>query len=555
MTDLVASIKEVTVYTNRALVTRTGDIHLSAGEHELRINDLPTFLPESLRASGKGPPDTRILNVDITTTYHTRSPEAEIQTLQTACNLLEQQIELIQARQEALNDRRQWLRALGEQSQSFARGLAKGQMKPQDCADFFSFATNQALQNAEAAQDLEIQLKQYQEELAAKQREMAAKRGYGKPDRSAVVVSVELAEEGDFTLELSYLVTQAWWHPQYDVRVVMDANGNRGEVELTYIGMVQQSTGENWEQVSLALSTARPSQAAILPELQPRYLQVYTPPPAPVPLTALPAGAYQPQAMPLSRAAKKHAPGASDEETAPSLMGAFTFGGAAEELLPAPAPASVVTATVEQAGTAYVFRVGRSVDIPSDNSPHKTTIALDSLPCEFDYVSAPVIEQNVHLRATVTNTTERVLLLGDSSIFLSGEYVGTTKVKMTAPREQFEIFLGIDDTIKVKREETERSVEKGTILQGDLRRTTYGYRIIVHNYAAFPRNIVLRDQLPVPQHERIKVKTQSIQPAPTERTKLELLTWRFPLAPDGEHKVEYRFTVEHPQDIRIKGLP
>src|SRR5262249_15224556 len=148
------------VYANRALVTRAGIIHLSAGEHELRVNNLPTFLHESLRASGKGPQGARILNVDITTTFHSRSPEGEILTLQTECDLLQQQIELIQARQEALNDRRQWLRTLGEQSPHFAKGLAQGQMKPQDCADFFSFAAAQALQNAEAAQDLEVQLKQ-----------------------------------------------------------------------------------------------------------------------------------------------------------------------------------------------------------------------------------------------------------------------------------------------------------------------------------------------------------------------------------------------------------
>jgi len=62
-----------------------------------------------------------------------------------------------------------------------------------------------------------------------------------------------------------------------------------------------------------------------------------------------------------------------------------------------------------------------------------------------------VIDEQVHLRATIINTTERVLLSGEASIFLSGEYVGTTKVKTTAPTEKFKIFLGIDDGIKVKR--------------------------------------------------------------------------------------------------------
>jgi uncharacterized protein (TIGR02231 family) len=206
-------------------------------------------------------------------------------------------------------------------------------------------------------------------------------------------------------------------------------------------------------------------------------------------------------------------------------------------------------------GTAHVFRAGRSVDIPSDNSPQKTTIARDSLPCEFDYVSAPEMEEHVHLRATITNTTERVLLSGSASIFLSGEYVGTTRVKMTAPAEKFKIFLGIDDGIKVKRALIERAVDKGGVLQGDIRRITYAYRITVHNYAAFPRHIVIRDHLPVSQHERIKTRVQQIQPSPTKRTKLELMTWHFTLPADGEQKIEYRFVVEHPQGAQIIGLP
>lgn len=554
MVDLVAPIRDVTVYTNRALVTRVGSIHLAAGEHELRINNLPTFLHKSLRASGKGPQGTRILNVDITTTFYARPPEAEIQALQAEINRLEQQIDLLQARQDALSDRRQWLRSLGEQAHDFARGLSRGQMKAQDCVDFFSFAATQAQQDAEAALDLKEQLKQSQEDLEARKRAMSVRQGYGQPDRLAAVVSIEMSTEGEFTLELSYLVTQASWHPQYDVRVAMGVGGTKGEVELTYVGLVKQSTGENWEQVNLALSTARPAQASVLPELQPLYLQVYTPP-SPMPMmAAAPMAQGMGMASKRMRARGSGSMDSLEEETAPSLMNTFSYGGA-EPAIPAQVAVDMMTAAVEQTGTAYTFRVSRSVDIPSDSSPHKTTIARDDLPCEFDYVSAPGIEQNAHLRAQITNTTERVLLPGESSIFLSGEYVGTTKVAMTAPREQFKIFLGIDDAIKVKREQIERSVEKGALLQSDLRRTTYAYRITVHNYAAFACNLVLRDQLPVSQHERIKVKTQAIQPAPTERTKLELLTWRFPLAADGEYKIEYRFTVEHPQDVQVLGLP
>ena len=79
----------------------------------------------------------------------------------------------------------------------------------------------------------------------------------------------------------------------------------------------------------------------------------------------------------------------------------------------------------------------------------------------------------------------------------------------------FRSSSGIDDAIKIKRELIERAMDKGNLLQNDLRRSTYAYFITVHNYAAAPRKIVIYDHLPVPQHERIKVKILQIQPQPT----------------------------------------
>src|SRR5713101_5553779 len=370
--DLEAPIKEVTVYSDRALVTRRGGIQLEAGEHELRVNNLPQFLRDSLRAAGRGPKGIHILNVDITTAFKSRPPEAEVVTLQDELERLTQNQQLLEARQSALNDRRQWLRALGEQSRDFAKGLAQGQMKPQDCADFFSFAANQALQDAEAAQSIEVEFEHAQQEVAAKKRELAQKQGNILADRLAAVVTVALAEAGEFELELSYLVLGAAWHPQYDVRVQMSGEQSEGDVELTYVGVVQQSTGERWENVGLSLSTARPSLAAVLPELDPLYLNVYTPPiPRPMNVPAVPMRAAR--ARIASTAAGNQQPMAMADMM---VSGEAAFDEEQEEQL-AFMPADVATAAVEQTGTALIFRVGRSVDIPSDGSPHKTTIARD----------------------------------------------------------------------------------------------------------------------------------------------------------------------------------
>ena len=438
MTDIQAPITEVTVYADRALITRQGSIDLEAGEHEICVNELPPLLRDSLRAAGKGPKGTRILNVDVTTAFYRRSPDQEIQVLQDEVEELEYQHDLLKTRQQSLGDRQKWLRSLGEQSKEFAKWLVQGQVKPEDCTNFFSFLSDQALQDAQAAHELEREIHKIQLDIQAKQRELNHKVGRAQPDRQAAVVSVEMAEAGTFTLELSYLVTSASWNPQYDVRVQINEQGNGGEVELWYVGLVQQHTGENWDHVELSLSTARPSLTAKIPDLKPWYINAYAPPPLPAPMMARKMAASAPMMSGFApQAASASYPG---EAYGSGMMDDTVGGDLKEEALPV--EADIATTTIERTGTALVFRVGRSVDIPSDNSPHKTTIAHDNLPCDFDYVTAPAIEENAHLRATIRNTSERILLAGDANIFLAGEYVGTTQIKQTASSEEFQDLPG-----------------------------------------------------------------------------------------------------------------
>src|SRR5512138_3166936 len=115
MTELAVPITAVTIYADRALVTRRGSMHLASGEHELHINDLPQFLRESLRAAGQGPQRTRILSVDVTTAFYSRPPDATLQALENEIGILQEQQRLLQARSQALQDRQKWLSALGEQ--------------------------------------------------------------------------------------------------------------------------------------------------------------------------------------------------------------------------------------------------------------------------------------------------------------------------------------------------------------------------------------------------------------------------------------------------------
>ncbi|HEY7340241.1 MAG TPA: mucoidy inhibitor MuiA family protein [Ktedonobacterales bacterium] len=542
--DLESAITEVTVYPQGGQVTRQGTATVdAAGEHALSFVGLPMALDTgSFRATGTGPAGTRILSVESTQEYHETAPEESLTRLRDEIEQLERAIHLLDERDKLMAQQEQWLASLGEQSaRSLAWGLARGTAKPSDASGLLAFTDEEAQRLAAARQEIQRQRTELQRTLDARRRELARLTGAYQPDRLTAIVRIETAEAGEVTVNLSYLVYGAAWHPRYDARV--DAEAAR--VQLTQQGLVTQNTGEDWQQVALALSTARPSATVRLPdEPDPWYLDVYQPPSQPVPHSAM----------------RKSTP----------LRAPMAFGGAADGMVAMAQPLAVAeeyqardmelaSANVEQSGAAQVFHIGGRSDVPSDGSPHTLGIGAYDLPCRMEYIAEPVVSEGAHLRALPKNTTGTVLLPGEMYVFHAGaagdEYVGATNLELTAQDAELTLYLGIDDNITVKREMIERDTDKGNILQTGIRRVTLGYRVTLANRTASPQAVILKDRMPVPRHERIKIKPLDFRPQPTSKTKLEQMTWETQLAPGEERKIEWRFTIEAPADLNVTNMP
>ena len=88
-----------------------------------------------------------------------------------------------------------------------------------------------------------------------------------------LIVFIEALEPGEFELEVSYLVNRASWHPLYDLKV----DTQEKQLDLTYLAEVKQSTGEDWQNVALILSTAKPGLGTLPPQLQPWYIDAHNP--------------------------------------------------------------------------------------------------------------------------------------------------------------------------------------------------------------------------------------------------------------------------------------
>ncbi|MBL6989830.1 MAG: mucoidy inhibitor MuiA family protein [Bacteriovoracaceae bacterium] len=68
------------------------------------------------------------------------------------------------------------------------------------------------------------------------------------------------------TINLSYMINSAFWHPSYAVRAGLDYQKGEADIRLVTSGILQQNTGENWQDVEATFSSLDPV-ALFLPKL------------------------------------------------------------------------------------------------------------------------------------------------------------------------------------------------------------------------------------------------------------------------------------------------
>jgi uncharacterized protein (TIGR02231 family) len=526
MTTINAPIATVAVYVDRARVTRRGAIHLAPGEHTLTIEGLPTTLEsDSVRAGGRGA-GVRILGAEVATQYVTRPPEARIADLQ-------QQIEALQDADRALVDRDaveaarlEFLKTLREAGGAdLAKGMAYGRATLDTVESLAGYLASQLDATHTRRREIAQQRRDLAREIEALRARLAQVQHVEQQERREIRVVVEAAEETDLELDVIYAVWGASWEPSYDIRLL------DGSVTVTYLAQVRQQTGEDWPAVELSLSTARPAASATIPELEPWYIDVPRPRPPPYPLPQ--------QAARMAAASAPATLGAADMEV---------FAAAA----PAPPAAKVATAEIESSGAAVTYRVARPIAVPSDGSPHRTTVTTLDLGARLDYITAPKLAEEAYLRARIKNSSAFVLLPGWANIFHDADFVGKTRLATIAPNEEFEAQLGVDNRIKVERELRARTVDKTLI--GNTRRTQFAYAITLTNLLSGPARVTVFDQLPVARHEAVKVKLQDATPRPAEQSDLNILKWELELKPGEKRELSFAFTVEHPREMTVIGM-
>jgi len=511
---LDAPIVAVTVHPGRARITRRGRLTVAEGAAEVVVADLPgSLLEESVRVAGRGV-GVRVVGVDVRYRDLADVPDERVRAAEAAVRDAERARGAIDAADAGATARQELLSRLADRSGAkLAAALADGTAQLGRIAEIGESVA------AEVAEVATLR-RQYAEERTDAEHAVAAARAeldrlqHSGRSRREIVVGIDAESAGELELDAVYQVEQAGWSTAYDARLT-----GAEAVALTWYGMVWQHSGEDWPACELTLSTARPTVAATVPELDPWWV---APEPPPMPM--------------MARAVA--APGMDSVRS--KQMG---YGGVAME--------AALVSDASEHSVAASWRLPRPTAVPGDGAPHRTTVTTAELPVRLDHVVAPAVSTDTHLRATITNSAGHVLLAGPASCYLDDAFVGTTAVEQTAPDGEFELALGVDDRVVVERELASRTAHKARF--GANRASVEEWTTTVTNRRANPVQLVVRDRIPVTRSADIKIVDVTLKPDPTERDELGRVEWRATVAPGAQWIATARFGVEAPRDLRLTG--
>lgn len=525
-----SKIRSVIIFPDRATVVRSAEIKPVPGPQSVVFSGLPTTLiGSSLRATGRGTAEVKILGLESANEYlespllpEARKLQAEQEALQFEMNRTHNDLAVLAAQESFL------MSIQSTQAAKASADLAQGKADPAVWEKTIEFlgAKLGALKNSQL--DRQRILKEQDIKAESLKKRIDEIKPSKPREARKVTVLLEARTAGDFTLDLSYTVTNAKWTPLYMIRALPDS----GEVELAVSGLIQQRSGENWEGVKASLSTSSPALESQPRELPPWILDIYVP---------------RPVVRSESRAASSsRGDGGAEDRMRMAEMAS------APSPPPPPREAEIETAAVTDTGIHLNFDIRRAIDVPSDGAPHKFPIDNPSLKIKFDYSAVPKGREAAFLRGTLTNTLAYPLLPGGADLFINQDFVGATQLPLVAAGEETRMFFGEDGQIKVRTEQVKREKTGGGFLSKTekLRLVT---RITVQNLRRTPVEIEVTDRLPVSQNSKIEVRDVLLQPAPGKRDDQGLLTWTLSLAPQEKKEILIDWTVEYPRDATITG--
>jgi len=500
---LTSRVSAVTLYPQGATVTRDLAFSAPAGQHDLILADLPQGTPlASVRVTLSG---ARIGGVTTRSDYVPPreaadspaliSARAEVERLEQALREARAGIEDIRLEAEAARARIAFLGQIGQRDGAAALEVDR----LRDLSGMIGAETLDARRaEAEAnrrAEAAERALKDQTEALARALQTLAA---LVPEDQARAMLAVAITSDAATTgtLSVTYTIPDAGWQPLYDLHL---ARGS-GALRIERGAFVQQSTGENWQDVALTLSTLRPSEQTEPGQIWPWMPRI-----------------EDPDAIsPLARKAES---------------GMMSMAAPAVEA----AEADVATASFD--GLSVTYHTPAPVSVASGADRVRLMLGPIEITAGIVAQAVPMLDQTAFLMAHVTNDTGEILLpTAEARFYLDGRYVGQRWMNLIAAGAEADLSFGPIDGLRLTRLVTSRNEgDRGLITKSN--EMTENLEIKIENLTdqAWPLRVL--DRVPVSEQQDLKITWQATPSASEEDVDGQrgILAWVFDL-PAGQSR-------------------
>ena len=514
-TTVKSNIKEVNVYLTGAQVVRKSSLSIKKGINIYVLKELsPSLLPSTIQVSGKG--SFTIIGVDYRDNYLNELPVTPD---------VKKMLDSIKTYRMWVEDKNQMLDVYtAEKNLILQNNNIKGNnnnLNPDDLVKLADVYRSRLKDLNFKMLDIKRKQQKYNNRINILNQQLTTKRNNYKRNSKEILITISAKEATSGKLDVSYQVNNAGWIPSYDIRSTNKENG----IEITYKGKVYQSTGIDWKNVKVTLSTGNLNQTNTKPELSPWYVQYYN--------------QYQ------QRNKRSRYAGSS-----PKMKSEF---------------AEVVVEDEEADDAAYLweftetvtgmvnteFKLALKLTLKSGDKGKLMEVTRHNLPASYRYFAIPKIDKNAFLLARITGWEDLSLLPGEMSLYNNGTYVGKSYLDPSLTNDTLELSLGRDQFITFKRKNVKDNNKN--IIIGTNRKITKAYEISIKNNKNTDIELVVMDQIPLSNISEIEVKLLENSSAKYDE-ETGFLTWKLDLKAKESRKENFKFSVKYPKNKNITNL-
>jgi uncharacterized protein (TIGR02231 family) len=532
-------IERVTVYSDRARVTRAAAVEVEAKPRSYAFEKLPGWVDDgSVRvAVSQG----RITDVQVRRDYLARATDqeyldalAQVEELQHKIGSLQDEITVLDAQKKQIEGMKAFA------IDKMPKDTAIRDVPVKSYKDVLDFVSASLRETAKARREVDRGLTRLKPELAAKQRRLAEIQSLTQLEQTTVIVTVEHTGSGRASLELTYMLPGATWEPAHDLRV---AGASPRAVEVVSSAVVTQTSGEDWDHAEISFSTQSSTDAIRIPDLEALRLGD-TPTPTRVIATQeetfnRAAQAYQGQNELWNKVHRKHTVIKDFEQIYTSNV---------QRMQVVQSRTVEIFTALQRRGTTALFKGQERTPVRGDGHPVRLPIGRAALEAVQRIVAAPEDSLNAARTLDMTNAGGQALLPGQVALYQDGAFLGMTEIGFVADGEKFSLFLSVADQVKLART---LDKQHSSLLRKKTHVMQLAFLVSVENLSGAPVTLELADRVPVSQNKEIEIDDVEIDPPATPDSR-GLLRWTVALGPKEKRTYRISYRVEYPPTLVLQ---